>query len=239
MNKTILQSGTRYGKLVVLGVAESKNYVSRHSVRCDCGNETTVQTKNLVNGGSNSCGCSHHDIASNSIDMTGKCYGRLTVLSRAKSRKNRTRWLCKCDCGRLKTVTGKYLREGKTQSCGCIKREQQSLPPTEASRNNLFRLYIAGAERRDLSFKLSLDDFIRLTSGDCYYCGSKPSSWHRASATTGYQFNGIDRRDNFRGYEIDNCVPCCTVCNRMKMALGEQEFIIKCCQIAKKFSTHG
>jgi hypothetical protein len=235
MNKTNLIVGERYGKLVVLANAETRNWVSYCLVRCDCGKELEVQTTNLKTGNTKSCGCSHHDVAHNSIDLVGKRFGRLLVISRTKSKKNRTRWVCQCDCGRTRIATGKYLRQGKTQSCGCIKREQLSLPPSEASRNHLMGLYMAGAERRSLVFKITLEDFIRLTSGNCYYCRMIPSSWHRTTATTGYLYNGIDRRDNSRGYELDNCVSCCTICNRMKMALGEKEFITKCCQIADNF----
>lgn len=32
-------------------------------------------------------------------------------------------WLCKCDCGREATIAGKYLRNGRTQSCGCLRKE--------------------------------------------------------------------------------------------------------------------
>ncbi len=29
-------------------------------------------------------------------------------------------WHCKCDCGKEIDISGKYLRGGKTQSCGCL-----------------------------------------------------------------------------------------------------------------------
>ncbi len=37
--------------------------------------------------------------------------------------------------------------------------------------------------------------------------------------------SGIDRVDNSVGYEVDNCVPCCGVCNRMKRDLTKDQFI--------------
>lgn len=59
------------------------------------------------------------------IDLTGQRFGRLTVLSRAEdyvSPKGRhaTRWLCKCDCGKIKTIHGTSLKQGLSTSCGCI-----------------------------------------------------------------------------------------------------------------------
>ena len=61
------------------------------------------------------------------IDMIGKKYGRLTVIARAEnSAEGRARWLCKCDCGNEKIVLGKHLRNGSTQSCGCLNKERTS-----------------------------------------------------------------------------------------------------------------
>ena len=40
-----------------------------------------------------------------------------------------------------------------------------------------------------------------------------------------YSYNGIDRKDNTRGYEPDNCLPCCGLCNRMKSALSYGDFM--------------
>lgn len=61
------------------------------------------------------------------IDLTGKRFGRLLVLSRAKNNKDgRTMWLCRCDCGNERIIMGKCLRNGHTQSCGCLARDINS-----------------------------------------------------------------------------------------------------------------
>lgn len=58
------------------------------------------------------------------IDLTGQRFGRFTVLKRAHNSKDgRTMWLCKCDCGNERIVSGKSLRNGHTKSCGCLNRE--------------------------------------------------------------------------------------------------------------------
>jgi len=55
-------------------------------------------------------------------DLTGQKFGRWTVLNRFKdisiplSLKNGY-WLCKCECGREKVVTGNHLRRGNTTQC--------------------------------------------------------------------------------------------------------------------------
>lgn len=57
-------------------------------------------------------------------DLTGRKFGRLTVLSRAESTTRRIKWNCRCDCGTEKVVSGENLRSGHTKSCGCILAER-------------------------------------------------------------------------------------------------------------------
>ena len=58
------------------------------------------------------------------IDETGKKYGRLTVVELAGiDPKRGTQWLCSCECGMSVLVYGNKLRNGRTKSCGCLKRE--------------------------------------------------------------------------------------------------------------------
>ena len=54
---------------------------------------------------------------------TGKRYGRWRVLRFAAIRKSRAYWWCLCDCGNERAVEGKSLRQGISQSCGCLQRE--------------------------------------------------------------------------------------------------------------------
>lgn len=57
------------------------------------------------------------------IDLTGQKFGRLTVIERAKNYKSgQSRWLCKCDCGNEKVIAVGNLKNGHTQSCGCLRK---------------------------------------------------------------------------------------------------------------------
>ena len=57
-------------------------------------------------------------------ELTDRKYSRLLVIERAGSDKYKNAlWRCKCDCGGEKTTTTYYLRSGKVQSCGCLRRE--------------------------------------------------------------------------------------------------------------------
>ena len=59
------------------------------------------------------------------IDLSGKRFGRLTVLKQVKKGKL-IYWECLCDCGNIFKVNGRALRRGHTKSCGCLQRETAS-----------------------------------------------------------------------------------------------------------------
>ncbi len=55
-------------------------------------------------------------------DMMGKVFGRLTVISDETIRPHLTiKWLCRCECGTVKYISGECLRYGNTRSCGCTR----------------------------------------------------------------------------------------------------------------------
>jgi len=56
-------------------------------------------------------------------DLTGRVFGRLTVISIAPSNGHGRRWRCRCSCGKEQTVAGFHLTDGDTTSCGCLLRE--------------------------------------------------------------------------------------------------------------------
>lgn len=57
-------------------------------------------------------------------DLTGKKFGKWTVIKEVEPQREpnghlRHRWMCKCDCGTVRTVKGRYLTSGRSCSCGC------------------------------------------------------------------------------------------------------------------------
>jgi hypothetical protein len=69
-----------------------------------------------------------------------------------------------------------------------------------------------------------------MTSKNCTYCGSRPvtesysMSKFRNKELSLYKYNGLDRINNKLGYEKNNIVPCCAMCNRMKLDHKVEEF---------------
>lgn len=53
------------------------------------------------------------------IDLTGKTFGKLTVVNVDHKEKSERYWYCKCSCGGDRIVSGRKLREQKITHCGC------------------------------------------------------------------------------------------------------------------------
>lgn len=57
-------------------------------------------------------------------DIQGQVFGRLTVIQQAgRDKHRRLLWECRCSCGRNVAVLSQSLRQGRTRSCGCLKKE--------------------------------------------------------------------------------------------------------------------
>src|SRR6266851_8588788 len=56
-------------------------------------------------------------------DITGERFERWTVLSYSHKFKQRTYWLCRCDCGTERVIKAQNLCAGESRSCGCIRKE--------------------------------------------------------------------------------------------------------------------
>jgi len=62
------------------------------------------------------------------IDLTGKRFGRLTVIKRSypNGKNYRVKWLCKCDCGNEKIIASNHLIKNEIKSCGCLGSEART-----------------------------------------------------------------------------------------------------------------
>jgi hypothetical protein len=172
------------------------------------------------------------------IDLVGKRFGRLTVISKGeRDRYSKMHWLCKCDCGNETMVCVSNLKSGHTTSCGCFRNETSSsninharkfrTPPKEdANLNTVYGIYKRTSKLRDLCFELTKNEFENLIIQNCHYCDRKPSNiMNRGNNKNNFIYNGIDRVDNTKGYTLDNCVPCCYKCNKAKGTMPTNEFL--------------
>ena len=169
------------------------------------------------------------------LDLEGERFGKLiatnVMVRRASGKLVR---FCKCDCGEPTEVPTARLTSGHTKSCGCLKKDFRKLPLGVAARNEVLDNYKRGAKNRGYTWNISDELFDRLVEGNCWYCSVPPSTTRASRRDTGsFTYNGIDRVNNQYGYEIGNCVSCCSICNQMKMSMGYKDFVLHIRRIEK------
>lgn len=132
MPKMIDITGQKFGRLTVLERCEDHilpNGKPRTMwlCECECGNKTKVSSQSLRQRKATSCGCYHKEVFKKPTkDMTGLTFGKLKVIEQAPTRitdsgQHKIMWKCSCECGSTTIVEGWQLRNGRTQSCGCVK----------------------------------------------------------------------------------------------------------------------
>ncbi len=229
--------GKRFGRWVVIKEALTTDESTKWFCRCDCGKSREVNAGSLKAGSSISCGCARKNLFSKK-NITGQRFGRLIAIKECEKRNNAYFWLCECDCGKSKEIRRSSLVKGGTKSCGCLKEEfflKNKLKKGEANFNRLFYGYQKSAIKRDIYFDLNKEEFKLLTQQKCYYCDSPPSNIAKSKTLNGdYIYNGIDRVDNDKGYIIENCVPCCKMCNKMKINFSKIDFFNRIKEIYNK-----
>ena len=136
-------------------------------------------------------------------------------------------WHCKCDCGKELDVSKRNLTSHGTRSCGCIKEDYYKEMYGKSQFNTVYMRYVKRAKKKNIEFVFTKEDFVKLTSQNCYYCGREPSSVGKSQHNNGdFKYNGLDRINSSGGYTFDNVVTCCEFCNRSKFDRTTEEFYI-------------
>lgn len=216
--------GKVFERLTVIGISDVRKHGSIcFLTKCLCGNEKIVSREHLLKKDIISCGCYREEKFIKAEDFIGYKSGKLIITKLLKMSSNgffsKSLYEAKCNCGRSCKVTGKSITDRK--SCGCLIKEiyEQRIDvpsPLNAIFNYNYSGYRSGAISRKLEFKLSKIEFISLVTKNCHYCNKIPSRLKKGRNGEEVYLNGIDRKNNKIGYIADNCVTCCTVCNRMK-----------------------
>lgn len=103
------------------------------------------------------------------IDLTGKKFGKLTVIKRvedliSQSGNRYPQWLCECDCEEHNEVVvlGTNLKQKRTTSCGCLSKENSIKQGKLAKKYNTYDLsgkYGIGYTQKGEEFWFDLDDY--------------------------------------------------------------------------------
>jgi|2_EtaG_2_1085320.scaffolds.fasta_scaffold10204_2 hypothetical protein len=164
--------------------------------------------------------------------LYGKKFGRLFITSeyrRLKTKKSsRTQWFCLCSCGESVWVDSTKLKNNHTKSCGCLRIEEckkRTKKDYMSFKFQIFNTYKKDANKRNLSFELSFEDFCNYICSNCFYCDAEPSNKMKIKKRYFY-YSGIDRVNNLNGYNLDNCVSCCRCCNISKRDMSIEKFVL-------------
>lgn len=142
------------------------------------------------------------------FDLIGKRFGRLVVIDRAENAKNgSTRWVCRCDCGNIKTVQRSNLMSGDIKSCGCLRKEVTSKLNKKHGQagTRLHHIWIGMKQRCSNPKHKSYADYGGRGIKVC-------AEWEDFKNFYGWAINNgyqdgleIDRIDNNEDYRPDNC----------------------------------
>ena len=189
-------------------------------------------------------------------DRTGERYGRLLVLEYSgKDHRGKHLWRCRCDCGNEKIVVGDNLSSGKSNSCGCLKKEFLSKKGNQFGlysdrRLAIYKVQYSHLKRRHANFNgevFPFEEFVEKSESPCYYSGiefSKEIQDRRNETIKDgllsdvvVKCNGIDRINSEIGYTSKNTIPCCKYCNTAKNTMTQEEFKRWIIRVYEKFAT--
>lgn len=137
-NRTINIMDEKIGKLLVIDVNKDAKIATVKCLQCkrvskmdmDKLIEMKKTRRKTITCGIDGCHYENPKRRNGKI-KNGTKFGRLTVLERlenkiVETKKTKTSipmYLCECDCGNQLEVQGRYLLNGRTKSCGCLKKE--------------------------------------------------------------------------------------------------------------------
>ena len=159
-------------------------------------------------------------------DISGNRYGKLVAVKRIerKYKDRKSRWICKCDCGKETVVAIDKLQSGITKSCGCLKKEASIRNITQYNLNNAKcrptedeiiqrkrrkRLYDCYRHMMERCVNPNVDNYKNYGERGIEVCEEWENSFENFytwALSNGYKDNlTIDRIDVNGNYEPSNC----------------------------------
>lgn len=178
----------------------------------------------------------------------GDKFNRLTILEIFQDNKKVWKVKVLCDCGNINISKRHSVIIGTSKSCGCFRVEHSRMllsknityerkPKEYAGITHAIKDVEKAAKKRGIEYNLTREEASYIMRQNCIYCNQEPNQMaiyskpglYRGRTQDGLnnaQFihNGIDRVDNTKGYNLENCAPCCGKCNIMKRTYSITEW---------------
>lgn len=136
----------------------------------------------------------------------GERFGKLSVIKRSdESKRGEIRWLCRCDCGAVRSYPGSELRTGRTVSCGCKKKIE---PPSKTHGESKTKLYNVWKTMRRRCYAKTSNRYSYYGGRGISVCDdwAKYENFRDWSYSHGYvEGLSLDRIDNDGDYCPENC----------------------------------
>jgi hypothetical protein len=214
----------------IIGSPEKRTYGYYYIVMCkDCGYIKKITKGDFTNNYKPAITCKQCNLTKNRLAFVGFENSIYKVLSFDHEKNKSLYYKCRCKkCGNESIVRKDNITK-KDLKC-CINCKGNGVVPSAQSPINAYRYhYKNGAKSRGFDWKLSDSEFDTIIKQPCHYCGALPKPIQSLKRYTHVEeeicVNGIDRIDSTKSYIIDNCVPCCAMCNRMKSDYNLTDFI--------------
>lgn len=230
--------GKRFSKLVGIEDTLKRDFRGNHiwKFKCDCGKIVELP-RNRVNRtiGTKSCGCSRVK-----DDLTGKKFGKLTVVSRENKiiGDGCLQYRCLCSCGKETVCSSTNLRNNKSRSCGC---ERYNHIRYKQKRDDVYpRFYFEEvklrAKNRNMKFNIThkyIKELFLKQNKMCNLTGNPivfAQTHHERRK--GLNTASLDRIDSTKGYIKGNVQIVHKHINIMKLNLSLDDFKNFCIKVA-------
>lgn len=140
------------------------------------------------------------------IDISGKRFGNLTAIVRAKNLQNRPAWLCICDCGKETIVSAQALRSGNTKSCGCSRFGKRHNFKHGSSQSRQYHIWYGMKQRCYYSRRKDYKNYGGRGIEVCEEWRNNFLAFKKWADENGYDESlTLDRIDVNGNYSPDNC----------------------------------
>lgn len=142
------------------------------------------------------------------VNLDGQRFGNATVIKQIGTKNHAVLWECLCDCGNTFKTTSGHLISGHSKSCGCLRKKQTSLNFKKhgESETRLHRVWSNMKTRCTNVNNRSYKNYGGRGIKICSQWLNDFAAFSEWAKNNGYSANlTIDRMDNDKGYNPENC----------------------------------